>query len=325
MNNFIAHVGLSKKEKNQIMHVISKSNLILKKYHEKINQEKNKINRVDFFSKIIKKFKKMKDVEKKNNIIFPGLRVFNIEIPRSDLEQIEKTKFFEWKIVQANLKMIKKLSQKWSGAKFKDCCLDFENIQSEAFTALLNSIPYYTDTSKELSTFFYNCINRHLCRFCNKTNGLSNIPDDLIKLKMRYDNVSKNEGSNFDSIVEQLRLSQKEIFNLCCVFNNVKNLSSIQTDENHRYVESIDTMYIPDFESSEKIMQIISKIEFSDLEKAVLKGVLQSSSNNGNLGLNHFSKKLINPKTKKPYSRMAFSLAWKKIKTKIKKEYKKVA
>ena len=325
MNNFISHVDLSKKEKIQIMNVISNSNLILKKYHNKINQEKNKINRGNFFSKIIKKFKKLKEIESKENIKFSGLRLFGVEIPRRDLEQIEKTKSFEWKILQGNLKMIRKLSRKWSGVQFKDCCLDFENIQSESFSALLNSIPYYTDTSKELSTFFYNCINRHLHRFCNKTNGLSNISDDLIKLKKIYDDLSKNEGSNFDSIVKELKLSDKEVSNLCCVFKSVKNISSIVSDGEKVCFDAKDQTYIPDFESNEKIMKAISKIEFSDLEKAVLKGVLQSPSNSGNLGLNSFSKSLINPNTQKPYSRMAFSLAWKKIKMKIKKEYKKVA
>jgi ribosome maturation protein Sdo1 len=55
--------------------------------------------------------------------------------------------------------------------------------------------------------------------------------------------------------------------------------------------------------------------EFTDLENAVLDGFISSS---GRMGISSISKNIINPKTGKPYTRMAASLAWKKIKNKIK-------
>ena len=56
--------------------------------------------------------------------------------------------------------------------------------------------------------------------------------------------------------------------------------------------------------------------EFSELEKAVLEGFMNSSNN---LGISIVAKNLINPRTGKPYSRMACTYAWKRIKEKIKK------
>lgn len=312
---FIPHVGLSKKEKIEIKKIISRSSLILKNYHDKVDQEKNKVNRFNFFLNILKKNKNIKEI-----------CVFGVRIEKADAEEIKKIKSLEWRVLQGHSNLMFKLSKKWSMNNIKnDPCLCLEDIQSEATKAVIQSLPYYTDTNVELSTFLYHNINRHLCRFCNKTNGMSNFSDKILQLKMKYEQLSNEEGSSFDSTIKKMKLSDKEIFNLCRILNNIKNISSMCKEEVDQVVFEDNKFFVPDFESNAKIMDAISKIEFSNLEKAVLEGVLQSSSCGKNLGLSSFSKKLINPKTQKPYSRMAFSNAWKKIKNKIKKEYKKVA
>jgi hypothetical protein len=66
------------------------------------------------------------------------------------------------------------------------------------------------------------------------------------------------------------------------------------------------------------VNDVISKLDLSELERAVLNGFLQSKHNSKtSLGLGTFAKNLINPSTGKPYSRAGLSLAWNRIKDKI--------
>ena len=84
--------------------------------------------------------------------------------------------------------------------------------------------------------------------------------------------------------------------------------------KNNILIESLEDVSLDSLDS-------LDSIEMSQLEKAVLDGFLQSSKG---MGLNSISKNIINPKTGKPFTRMAASLAWKRVKEKI-KNYKKAA
>jgi hypothetical protein len=65
----------------------------------------------------------------------------------------------------------------------------------------------------------------------------------------------------------------------------------------------------------------IGGMNLTDLEKAVLEGFMQSSSK---LGINSVAKNVVNPKTGKPFSRMAVTYSWRRVKEKI-NNFRKVA
>jgi hypothetical protein len=100
----------------------------------------------------------------------------------------------------------------------------------------------------------------------------------------------------------------------------VHNMSSIEKNESELCIvdDSEASAEAPD----KSILNIAHNLDLSDLERAVLEGFLSSKTK---LGLNELSKNLVNPKTQKPYSRMAFTLAWRRIKEKIQQAYPKVA
>lgn len=90
-------------------------------------------------------------------------------------------------------------------------------------------------------------------------------------------------------------------------------------DKNHKYSgnrNNYPMIKLVRKNYDDEIIEKINKIEFSELEKFVLEGFLDSKNK---LGINSLAKKLINPKTNKSYSRAAVSLAWKRVKSKIKK------
>jgi hypothetical protein len=305
---FIPHLNLDKNDKNKIKNLLVSSNLVLKKHHEKVDQTKKKISRQGFFSEILKKYSSSLDF----------VEVRGIKISKEDAEVILKIKKVEWRILQGYSRLLEKLSRKWS--KNSDPCLSLDDIRSEAVNSAIKSIVHYSKLDVELCTFLYLCVDRHLARFCNKTNGMSHLTLNSIDLKRRHDELSLEEGSNFDSIVKKMNISEKEVSTLCSVLNKVQNVSSL-SKEDQKEICAIDSFSVPEFDL--KMMEVVSKIKLSELEKAVLQGFLDSS--NSRLGLSSCSKGIINPDTNKPYSRMAFSLAWKRIKKKIEKEYKKVA
>jgi len=111
---------------------------------------------------------------------------------------------------------------------------------------------------------------------------------------------------------------------LKCYFRKIKNnecdlYQEMILDKNHVY--SGNRNHYPMIKLVRKnyddeIIEKINKIDFSKLEKCVLEGFLDSKNK---LGINSLAKKLINPKTNKPYTRSAISDAWKSVKSKIKK------
>ena len=117
-----------------------------------------------------------------------------------------------------------------------------------------------------------------------------------------------------------MQIEDKEIHILQSALSTVKNMTSLDKEDKSQ-INVEDDYEEPEVENN--ILAVIENIEFTELEKAVLEGVLNSPSTK--LGIGYLSKQVINQETKKPYSRMAFSLAWKRIKKKISDAYGKVA
>ena len=71
------------------------------------------------------------------------------------------------------------------------------------------------------------------------------------------------------------------------------------------------------------VMEALSTVKLGNLEKAALKGFLESPS--GIMGLSKGCSGMINPNTGRPYSRAAISSAWRQAKKKIAVALKNVA
>lgn len=303
----IPYRPLSKDRKTTLENILRSSNILLKNYHEKTQEE---ISRVDFFKAIYA------------NRSLGATNVYGVDIPQEDSNKILDVKNIEWEILCGFSRLIAKLANKWSKRDI-DLSLSFDDLFSEATKATLFAMLHFTENNVSFCTFLHHCINRQLSKLCNKTNGLSHLSTGAVELKRRYLELASEEGANFDAIVSKLNLSKKEIRTLQNILFKVKNQTSLGSDEESNELDQVATVEDKNFDFDSTLIRVVGDIEFSELERSVLEGFMSSSS--GKLGLNCCSKNLINPKTNKPYSRMAFTLAWKRIKEKIHNAYGKVA
>jgi hypothetical protein len=305
LNTFcIPYRPLENKTKRDLEKTIRESNSLLEQHHEKMKSAKgiSRHNRTSFLADIQKSYIPGRDLE-----------ISGIIIPAEDASAILKTKESEWDMLCAYSRLIEKLALRWCD-NLSDGSLSREDLESEAVGAAIDALSHYTKEER-FSTYLHHCVNRHLSRVFNKTNGMSDLPDRAIKLKRKYKKLICKEGSTFDSVVEEMGISMKEVGILrasLCIARNITSLG----DEGQELcpTEKTDTENL-----DPSILAIVEKVELSSFERAVLEGFLVSG------GKTSASKNLINPETQKPYSRMACSYAWKRVREKIEKVYGRAA
>jgi DNA-directed RNA polymerase specialized sigma24 family protein len=239
----------------------------------------------------------------------------DIDLNPEDADKVRAAKDFEWEILCAFSNLVVKIANRWA-SKTHDLSLSSEDLANEAFAAAVKAVRGFTQDGIKISTFLHVCVTRRLSELCVKSGPVSRIPRSVAKMKMQYMALASEEGATFDSIVQKMSLSEKRVGELIFALKGV--VGEANEDGGMRVVDESTSM--PENPASEKttIMSVLGNLDLSELEKAVLEGFLLSE---GKMGLSEVSKKLINPNTKKPYSRMAFSFAWARVKEKIAKAY----
>jgi DNA-directed RNA polymerase specialized sigma24 family protein len=250
------------------------------------------------------------------NLIFSGKAPKGIS--GHDIDVISLAKTAEWDLLCAFSNLVAKIVNKWS-ANISAPAFSSEDLASEAFAAGIKAARNFSQEGVRFSTFLYVCVNRRLSSLCMRSGFASPISRSAAKLKMQYGILSAEEGATFDSVVQKMGLSRKQMADLIC---SLKRLETTQDDECFMKVVDNHEEIAEDQLSGINVASLIDRLELSDLERAVLEGFMSSGSK---MGLSSVSKKLTNPKTKKPYSRMAFSLAWTRVKEKIIRAYSDVA
>lgn len=324
---------ISKERISFIQSQLSKSNALLEKYHSQIttdcgrlgfrvigtNEKLNKINFVNFIC---------------SGPITKDIIVSNVTIAKEDALEIANSKTYESEILLNFMGIFSKIATKWSSYS-SDVCLSKEDLESEAIQAAMLAIYNYTDVKTSLSTYLYHCVANKIRNIFNKTNSLSDFGSNAIEIRKRFDQAKNSLGEfcTYDEIIQSLNFTNKEIQTLQSMSAVVGSVDFGDEKASNDYTclgkkfSGLDgsvsynrnSFTIHDEENNEDVRFDTS--DFSELEKVVLEGFMNSTSN---MGISHFAKNLINPKTKKPYTRMAMTYAWRRVKDKIKK-YSKVA
>lgn len=306
----VPFVELSDAEKKALEQDLRECNTLLAHYHEDYNSSNDQCKRNDFFKLFVSAYKQGQ-----------GMTVGGVEIPPSDAAKIMHIKSLEWSLMCAFSRLINKLAYKWS-RRTSDNCLGPEDMQGEAFEAAIYSVIHFTEENR-YSTFLHHCVNRHLAKVCNRTNGLSKLSSSAVKIKHEYQRLAKDEGATFDGVVQKMKLTQKQARTLRASLVSLKNSSSASGEEREFVV--VDNTMNPEHHvgNASSIAEALANLELTDLERAVLEGFINSPTNS--LGIGSLSKNLINPKTNKPYSRMSFTYAWQRVKKKIADAYSRAA
>jgi len=328
INMLIPHVEITDQRKRELQVLVADSNIIFKKYYKQVVVNKGsrgfvttsnkRLSRINFFNEIVSSYKK----NPKGDVCLYG-----IVIPHLEASSIVQVENFREEILGSMSKMFSKIANKKLRTT-KDRAISYEDLESEALKCAISSICSYANSAVCFTTYFYHCVNRHINNYCNRSNPMSKLSKKAISLKKRFAEAKRDcqDCSNLDGIIETMNLKQKDVLILkaalscstavdeksitekvCCDISGSKTYSM----KNNILIESLEDVSLDSLNS----------IEMSQLEKAVLDGFLQSAKG---MGLNSISKNIINPKTGKPFTRMAASLAWKRVKEKI-KNYRKAA
>lgn len=318
----VPYVQIEESRKKDVQNLISESNFILHKYHSQVATRHGRLGFKTYDDKSLNKSSYLNEIkscyDKNPNV---DVDLYGVVIPVADVRQILNVKNLELEVLCSVSGMISKIVNKKSRFS-RDHILSAEDLESEAFRCACESLCSYTDSNVCFSTYFFNCISRHLSSLCNRTNHTSKFSKKAILLKRKYAETKRSllRASNFEEIVEMMNISDKEI----SLLRSVLSCSSVFSAE-EKYVE-IENYSAPSNNNDDCSISIgdVSGVELSELEKAVLEGFMQSSNK---LGISSIAKGILNPKTGKPFTRMAASLAWKRVKEKIKtcKTYGKVA
>lgn len=287
----ISYVPVSEERKTELENAIREANLLVRRHAGKSDEEG----------------------------VREGILSGVIKVPPQDAEKIRKARDMEGEVLCAFANLIAKIANRWA-SKTCDPSLSAEDLTNEALARAVKAIRHFTQDNIKMSTFLHVCVNRRLSELCMKSGSVAKIPRSLAAMKFQYTALSSEEGATFDSVVQKMGLSERRIADLTFALKGVAceagdDCGMRVVDESAEKKEDLDA-------DRPGIMSVLGDLDLSELEKAVLEGFLCSE---GRMGLNKVSKKLINPNTKRPYSRMAFSLAWTRVKEKIAKAYADVA
>jgi len=314
----IDRLYIDKEKLKETQRIVAESNILLDFYYSKITTLKGRqgyrtkqgdknLTRAKYLAEIYSEYKNCCD----SDVCLHGL-----VLPNHDVKKIVRTKELEFEIIQSLSGLIHQIVSKKKKIA-KDLMLSEEDLEGECYKSIISALCSYKNLENCFSTYLHHCISKHINNLCNKTNHMSKLSRDAVELRRKYNQIKNGllHNANFEEVVSLMNISEKETqllkSSLFCKTVHFSEQDSIENIE----IKTISVENNTDEGSYSLADMDKIRSEFTDLENAVLDGFISSS---GKMGISSISKNIINPKTGKPYTRMAASLAWKKIKNKIK-------
>ena len=324
----ITYVKIDENRKKELQKQVAESTKVLSNYFSKIAIRKGRLgyktnqnislNKNQFLNKIYNLYK-----ENPNS----DVTLYGLVIPRNDVKKIVLIKDIEWEVICSVSRIYYKIIKINNNSKFS-----FEDLENECVLSTMDALVSYSNENICFTTYFYNCVSRHIKKFYRKNSGVAKLTKEASVLLAKYIDVknSMDHKASFEEIVEKMQISQKQVGKLRHLLNfeSTKYESMENNSRFHCDLEGNKSYYSSGHRNGNLVIAenknsdcsydstdvSIDSFEWSELEKAVIEGVKNSSKN---IGINSFAKNIINPKTGKPYSRMSITNAWKKIKLKI--------
>lgn len=216
-----------------------------------------------------------------------------LTIPEADLKEILSTKNLEPDFLAIYSGMIVSSSLKWAARL--DRSFSKDDICSFAVEGFLRAFCSYTNEER-FSTYLSFCLERQIARKI-ASSGLMRIPKSVRKIKAKAFGIMAKEGVSFNSAMESAE--PKKRINPSMVYISLEDTQ----DRNSGNFPS-------EFP------------EFSGLDRIVFDEFMGSACE---VNLSELARRTLNPATGKPYSKMAMSQAWRRVRDRIAKEYSDAA
>lgn len=228
-----------------------------------------------------------------------GCLVGSAEVSSSNADLMMRLKEVESDLLSHFSMMIERVVRRCARVHSRDS----DGLHADAYEGFFRAMLNY-DGSVRFSTFLHACLVRHLARACSGDSCVR-VPDRIRRLSMRV--VGRmGRGESFDSAVEGM--DEASVQRVVASMGRVRTATDMEVEES-------DLVAVEDRESLEWVSRALEGVEFTVLERAALKGFMESPS--GVMGLSEGMEGLVNPATGRPYSRAAVSAAWRQARKKI--------
>lgn len=291
----VKHSSIDGVRLKEIEGIVAAAAAVTERHHARCHGR----SKMDFYVEFVRNFRESAKVA-----------VFGVLVPRKDAEAMMAAKECEAELLAGFSRMISGLASKAS----KRFCVPEEDLFGEAYKAFLNALIHYNGKTR-FSTFLHICVQRHIVSSCRQGH-MVRVPSEIRRLTMRVVDRMCRERASFDSAVETEGLSRKKTMCVVAAMSKVNYASDMDMKESE--MASLNDRRIPP-----GIMEAAARVNLGALERAVLKGFLESPS--GSKGLSKGCRGMINPHTGRPYSRAAISSAWKQARRKLASALKEVA
>lgn len=280
---------VSDEEKRHLETLLRESNRVLEIHHDRAKKNGFSSCRRAFFSRLCK-----------------GQE--SHDIPEDELRLIVRAKELEWDFLAIYSRMILKISGSWF--RRLDKSVGKEDICAAATEGFLKAFCCFTEEGR-FSTYLTICLNRHIASFVSSHGNQLSVPVEIMRLRSKARKLMREEGLSLDSAVGKMGVNEKT--GKMIAFSMSERAGSSEFVASSRDHES-------DIGTSEMLSVVAEGLE--GLERAVFEEFLALGEN---MNLSEISRRTLNPKTGKPYSRMALCLAWRRVRDRISCYYGRVA
>jgi hypothetical protein len=338
MIDTIPNCPVTKKKMREHEETMVAGNVVLKRLHGRIKERAGgkKYSRAKFRRDVF-------NIQRQED---GRIKVFGLLVPKCDLDKIHAVKNIEWDVICAFSRLVHQLAERWS-RRSSDLTVSYADLYDEASFSLFHAVYYYTGFTKKnkrvsFCTYCYHAINNRLITVCSRTRSTSPLSHDAVELFDQYQVAKRgmNRPANFDEIVECMGIGPDQRNTLEAMLISVFHQGVMETRIVSRTGESGNDFsklglkfagmdgsvawrvtghsgrYGTTFQTTEPdfdLKRAVTDVNLSELEQAVLIEFLTNPKS----GWMSRVAENINPKTGKPYSRMAITLAWRRAKQKI--------
>ena len=293
--DIVPHSPMDPERLVEVEAAVGAAGRLTEKYHSKCS----KVSKMDFFVEFVREFREGEDVE-----------IRGVLISSEDAGVMMEAKELEGDLLASFSHMITNITRKVA----KKHHVSEDDLFGAAYKSFLNTMIHYNGETR-FSTFLYYYMYSNLVKSCER-GGSIRIPAQIRKLTMRVVGRMQCDRASFDDAVGSEGLSREKVMLVVAAMSKVKTASELDIRES-------DMVGCEDSRVPSGVMEALSTVKLGNLEKAALKGFLESPS--GIMGLSKGCSGMINPNTGRPYSRAAISSAWRQAKKKIAVALKNVA
>lgn len=222
-------------------------------------------------------------------------------VQAGDLPMVRRIKEVEWEVLCAYSSMIYGISGRWS--RNLDASSSREDLDAVAVEGFLNAVCCFTGAAR-LSTYVHRSVSRHVSDYVASGRNMP-VPPEIVRLRSKLRGLMAG-GLTLDEAVMGMGLSERTRRVLVASLTEVSSLG----------MDEAEIAAAPPSADPSGATRVLREMRFEGLEGAVFEEFLREGDE---MNLSGLARRLVNPRTGRPYSKWTLCLAWRRVRDRISK------